>query len=208
MKVFYMAADIYRRVAGATSDALGRDWKRVFQSVPCAENNGTGVGVARKDVTPDVERQTLHYFKGVVDLHLGDMLVAEGKLYRLGSPYNCRGHHMEVTSERIGELRTAKLVRRKRDFFDTPTEEIEGEWEVLGLLASKRHREETVGGTGRAVRPVKTFTALTLPEGLDEPKDDDIIEVDGRSYTAIQENEAVTNADFGLWTVALVEGAI
>lgn len=208
MKLFYMTVDVYRANRDASSDLLGKGWELAFPSLACAENNGTGVGVARKDVTPDVERQTLHYFKGSVDLRLGDMLVAEGKLYRLGSPYNCRGHHMEVTSERIGEMKTATVYRRKRDELDTPTEEIEGTWEVRGLMASKRHREETVGGTGRAVRPIKTFTALNLPEGLEEPLDDDIFEIDGKKYTAIQENEAVMNADPGLWTVALAEGAI
>lgn len=194
--IFWMTGDVYRRGV------------KVLTGCRISENNGTGVGVSRKDTTPDVERQTLHYFKGNVDVRLGDMLVIGGQTYRLGSPYNCRGHHIEVTSERIGDMVTATLKRRVRDQFNTPTGAIAGQWEISGIMGSKRHREETVGGTGKAVKPIKTFTALSLPPGLEKPEDDDILTVRGDDYTVIISNEAVMNADVGLWTIALVEGAI
>lgn len=207
MNIFNLRSRIFRHDPSASSE-LGNGWRLIFRNVETAENNGTGVGVFRKDQTPDVERQSLHYLKGRVAVRLGDMMLVDGNLYRLGSPYDCRGHHVEVTSERIGEMRSATIKRRTRDYYDTPTDAIAHEWQVEGLLAAKRHREATVGGTGQAVKPIKTFTLFTLPEGMDKPRDGDIISVEGEPYTAIQSVEAVMNADFGLWTISLAEGAI
>ena len=195
-KLFWLSGDVYRH------------GEKVYENLEIAENNGTGVGVARKDVTPDVERQTMHYIKGAVGVELGDFLVCGNNLYRMGSPYDVRGHHIEVTTERIGARTPAHIKRRGRDYYNTPTDEIVGEWDVDGFLAAKRHRETTIGGTGKAVKPVRTFTLLSLPDGMEAPQDDDIVTIRGKDYTITQAAEAVMNADIGLWTLALAEGAI